>query len=150
MVSGSDRFWAAKEILSSLKPDVFILDDGFQHWAIKRDLDIVCVNALNPFGNGLLIPAGILREPIYSLKRAGLVVLTNSGLSEKSSAIGQKLELDFGINSLKAKLVPQNFTRLKDNKLSMALGELSGKSVLAVSALGDNSGFRKTLRKFRL
>ena len=144
VVAGSDRFWAAKGILSSLKPDVFVLDDGFQHWALKRDLDIVCVNSLNPFGNGLLIPAGILREPVNSLKRAGLVVLTNAGLSNGNGALGSKLEMKFGIKPLKAKLVPQNLTRLRDNK-AIGLTEVSAGSVIAVSALGDNSGFRKTL-----
>ena len=79
VVAGADRFWAAKEALASLKPGAFILDDGFQHWALKRDIDIVCVNALNPFGNGFLIPAGILREPISSLQRAELVIFDEFG-----------------------------------------------------------------------
>ena len=144
VAAGSDRFRAAKKVLASLKPDVFILDDGFQHWALKRDLDIVCVSSSKPFGNGLLIPAGILREPVSSLKRAGLVVLTNSGISDGKESLRKKLTLEFGTEPLSAKLVPQSFTRLIDKK-TMGIGELSVRSVIALSALGDNSGFKKTL-----
>ena len=144
VAAGSDRFRAAKEVLASFKPNVFILDDGFQHWALWRDLDIVCVNSLNPFGNGLLIPAGILREPVSALKRAGLIVLTNSGFSNESEAVRKKITLESGNNPLSARLVPQNFTRIRDKK-TIGLVDLSAKSVVAVSALGENSGFRKTL-----
>jgi tetraacyldisaccharide 4'-kinase len=56
-----------------------ILDDGFQQWRIKKDLDIVCVDAAG-FGNGCLLPRGILREPLSALKRGGVFVITNTGL----------------------------------------------------------------------
>jgi tetraacyldisaccharide 4'-kinase len=56
-----------------------ILDDGFQQWRIKKDLDIVCVDAAG-FGNACLLPRGILREPLSALKRGGVFVITNTGL----------------------------------------------------------------------
>ncbi len=56
--------------------DTLILDDGFQQWGIVKDLDIVTVDAGNPFGNGRVIPAGMLREPLSALKRADVFVLT--------------------------------------------------------------------------
>jgi len=83
VVIGANRVAGADYAQGKIETDVFILDDGFQHWRIKRDLDIVCVNALNPFGNGMLIPAGILREKKTALKRAGLVIITNSNLVGK-------------------------------------------------------------------
>jgi len=55
--------------------DVIIIDDGFQHRRLSRDLDIVCINGEDPFGNGLLLPAGILRERVRSLKRADAFVV---------------------------------------------------------------------------
>ncbi len=58
--------------------DFFILDDGFQHWALERDLDVVLLDAVNPVGNGCLLPWGPLREPVSALERADLVVLTRS------------------------------------------------------------------------
>jgi tetraacyldisaccharide 4'-kinase len=58
--------------------DVILLDDGFQHLSVARDLDIVLLDACRPFGNGHLLPAGILREPASALEQAGIVVLTRS------------------------------------------------------------------------
>jgi tetraacyldisaccharide 4'-kinase len=56
----------------------FVLDDGFQHRRVKRDLDIVLVNALEPFGYDHVLPRGLLREPLKGLKRAGAVVITHA------------------------------------------------------------------------
>ncbi|MCX7703807.1 MAG: tetraacyldisaccharide 4'-kinase [Planctomycetota bacterium] len=57
---------------------VLILDDGFQHWRLKRDLEIVLVDGINPFGYGFVFPRGFLREPVSALGRAEVVVLTHS------------------------------------------------------------------------
>jgi len=72
---GKNRFAAGQKSLSSHPCDVIILDDGFQHWSIKRDAELVVISMLNPFGNGALIPRGILREPIHGLKRASIIAL---------------------------------------------------------------------------
>lgn len=58
--------------------DCLILDDGFQHRRLARDLDIVLIDATNPFGHGHMLPRGLLREPLSSLRRAGLIVITRS------------------------------------------------------------------------
>jgi tetraacyldisaccharide 4'-kinase len=59
--------------------DWFILDDGFQHLQLARDVDIVLIDATNPFGGGHLLPAGRLREPKAAISRADIVVITRSG-----------------------------------------------------------------------
>lgn len=58
--------------------DVVVLDDGFQHLAVQRDLDIVLLDATRPFGNGRLLPGGVLRDPPAALARAGLVIWTRA------------------------------------------------------------------------
>ena len=58
--------------------DVFLLDDGFQHRRVARDLDVVLINAAEPFGHGHVLPRGLLREPLSGLARAGAVVLTHA------------------------------------------------------------------------
>ncbi len=80
---GEDRVQAGKQALVKHPADVIILDDGFQHWRIKRDLDVMTINVLNPFGNFSLIPRGVLREPCASLKRASIVVLTDVNLTPR-------------------------------------------------------------------
>ena len=75
-----DRVLAARNAQACSLGNAFILDDGFQHWRLKRDLDIVAIDATNAFGNGYLFPRGILREPLPALKRADLFVLTKTDL----------------------------------------------------------------------
>ncbi|MFA7074921.1 MAG: tetraacyldisaccharide 4'-kinase [Endomicrobiaceae bacterium] len=82
VIVGKNRIKSA-DLAHKFNPDVFILDDGFQHWKLKRDLDVVCINSLNPFGNNMIIPAGILREDVTSLKRAGIIILTNTNLCDE-------------------------------------------------------------------
>ncbi len=72
------RYRAGIEAIEKDNPDVFLLDDGFQHWQLARDLDIVLVDALNPFGYGRLFPRGMLREPLRALRRADVFVVTHS------------------------------------------------------------------------
>ena len=74
-----DRVRAAARVLAR-SPDtsVFVLDDGFQHRRVKRDLDIVLVDASNPFGFGHLLPRGLLREPIAGIARAHVIVITRA------------------------------------------------------------------------
>ena len=76
VISDADRVAAARWAEENLKSDLFILDDGFQHLRIARDLDFVAVDATNPWGGGRLLPAGRLREPLRGLTRADCIVLT--------------------------------------------------------------------------
>jgi len=76
VMTGKNRIKKVKALQNEGGYDTLILDDGFQQWGLKRDLDIVTIDATNPFGNGLLLPAGHLREDIFSLKRADVLCLT--------------------------------------------------------------------------
>jgi tetraacyldisaccharide 4'-kinase len=80
---GGDRDACGRE-LEKRGVKWFVLDDGFQHQKLKRDVDIVMIDATNPFGGGLLLPAGRLREPRSALSRADIVVITRS---ERAPAI---------------------------------------------------------------
>ncbi|MBI3313397.1 MAG: tetraacyldisaccharide 4'-kinase [Candidatus Omnitrophica bacterium] len=77
---GADRAAVAAELAKKHKIDLAILDDGFQHWPLERDLEIITVNALNPFGNRRLLPRGILREPAAMLNKASVIVITHADL----------------------------------------------------------------------
>ncbi len=73
---GSDRRAAARALLTRIRPAVWLLDDGFQHWPLPRDLDIVLIDTLDPFPGGALLPLGRLRESPHALARAHAFVLT--------------------------------------------------------------------------
>jgi tetraacyldisaccharide 4'-kinase len=87
VVAGANRFEAAEYALERFNSNVVILDDGFQHLQLRRDIDIVLIDATDPFGNGKLFPAGILREPISSLQRAQAVIITKADQSASLDAL---------------------------------------------------------------
>ena len=80
---GSNRVKLAKEAKDKVGADVIVLDDGFQHRRLGRDLDIVLIDATNPFGFGYMLPRGLLREPIASLERADIIVITKTDQANK-------------------------------------------------------------------
>lgn len=78
VIVGKDRI-RASEMAAAAGADVIIMDDGFQHWRMARDLDIVLLDGRWPLGNGWLLPAGRLREPAQALRRAGVIIATRCG-----------------------------------------------------------------------
>ncbi|MGD9033837.1 MAG: tetraacyldisaccharide 4'-kinase [Desulfobacteraceae bacterium] len=79
VVVAPKRYLGGQFAHNKFRTNFFILDDGFQHLSLKRDLDLVLLDASNPFGNGYLLPRGPLREPVTELKRADSLVITRSG-----------------------------------------------------------------------
>ncbi len=78
VVIGTDRHAAGQLAMQQLAPDIFLLDDGFQHLRLHRDLNILLLDFSRPFGNGWALPAGILREPLTAFRRADLVIFTRT------------------------------------------------------------------------
>lgn len=91
IVADADRVAAAKWAREEFGITAFILDDGFQHRRAKRDLDIVCIDADNPFGNKKMLPAGILREPLENLQRSDAIVLTRADLADDIKSLRQQI-----------------------------------------------------------
>jgi len=82
VIKGKNRYEAGmfsiRSLPPALRPDIFILDDGFQHWSLFRDKDILLIDGTNPFGNRRLLPSGPLREPLRAISRADIVVITKT------------------------------------------------------------------------
>lgn len=76
VIVGKNRYGAGMRALQQFQPDVIVLDDGFQHLRLQRDIDLVLLDRTSPFGNGHLLPRGILREPISALARSSACILT--------------------------------------------------------------------------
>jgi tetraacyldisaccharide 4'-kinase len=79
VVVGANRYKAGLYAVEHLNPDIFILDDGFQHMRLHRDLNILLLDNVRPFGNGRVFPAGLLREPVAAAKRANFIIYTRCG-----------------------------------------------------------------------
>lgn len=92
VVCDADRVEAALWAVKEFGSEVFVLDDGFQHLRIARDLDIVTVDATNPWGGRRLLPFGRLREPLAGLARAGCVVITRADMAEDLAGIRAEAE----------------------------------------------------------
>ncbi|MEJ5369443.1 MAG: tetraacyldisaccharide 4'-kinase [Bryobacteraceae bacterium] len=132
---GADRLAASRLLIDqrAFRPDVFLLDDGFQHWKISRSLDIVLIDAIDPFRGGVF-PAGRLREPFSALARAGAVVVTRAENGRNYSGILQE------IRKYNAEC-PVFFARFYAEKPDIP----AEAPVAALCGIGQPESFRRTL-----
>ena len=150
---GRERARTGQMAVRMLGAQVLLLDDAFQHWQLARNLDIVLIDSTNPFGNGHLLPRGILREPMDHLKRAGFFILTKSDLctpGEKEQISGTLRQ--YNQTAPVAEAVHQPawcvsfadwYQGRKDRKECSQLQE--GTAAIAVSALGNPASFEATV-----
>ncbi|HEY1203086.1 MAG: tetraacyldisaccharide 4'-kinase [Bryobacteraceae bacterium] len=139
---GADRAGAGRLIEQRFGPQVFLLDDGFQHWPLARSLDIVVLDALDPFGGGAAIPLGRLREPLAALARAGAIVVTRTAPGEDIAAIEAR------VREYNAK-APVFASRVTVRGWRDVAGEAASlpPRVAAFCGLGNPDSFWRTLRE---
>ncbi len=159
VVANANRLAAGNWARQKFSVTAFVLDDAFQHRRVKRDLDVVCIDATNPFGNGKTLPTGILREPLNNLKRADAIVITRANLIEDVSDLKSQIAK---YNHICPIFVSENrISRLIDLKDFLAKPSASPNAVdnrrlagscLAFCALGNPNNFFEQLRgeKFNL
>ncbi|MBF0319153.1 MAG: tetraacyldisaccharide 4'-kinase [Nitrospirae bacterium] len=147
IIRGANRYEAG---LLSQKGNFFILDDGFQHWALHRDIDIVLIDSTNPFGQGGLLPTGRLREPVDELKRADFIVKTKMNDPSKEpytagySIGGISIPKPASSNYIYG--AAQRPTHLYGaDGATYPLSHISGKRALAYCAIGNPRGFSQTI-----
>lgn len=150
VVADADRVSAAAWARGKFGVSAFVLDDGFQHRRAKRDLDIVCIDATDPFGSDNLLPGGTLREPLNNLSRADAIVLTRTelvdDLRETISRIGA---INVGAPIFRSRSVLCQPIAL-DNFLGTGTdkGEVSPAAfALAFCALGNPQAFFESIRQ---
>jgi 3-deoxy-D-manno-octulosonic-acid transferase len=88
---GADRFQTGRLLEEKYQPGVFLLDDGFQHVRLQRDLDLVVIDALNPFAGGAVFPVGALREPMSALSRADVFVIMRAAHGRAYEGVRRQL-----------------------------------------------------------
>ena len=116
--------------------DPLIIDDGFQHRKLKRDIDIVCLDGRSPFGNGMMLPSGRLREPVSALKRADIVVI----IDPKTDSANMRAKIPPGIPVFEARK-----TVLAVRSLTGEIIQIGGARCLAFCGLGNPQSFRDSL-----
>jgi tetraacyldisaccharide 4'-kinase len=147
VVVDADRVGGIKRAISEYAVDTAILDDGFQQWRIKKDLDIVAIDSLNPFGNKQMIPRGILRQPLSSLKTAQVFMLTKTDRNPELSFLENFLsQINPGAVIAESVHSPVGFYELgrKDSALNLSI--LKGKTVALVCGIADPASFAHSLK----
>lgn len=141
-----DRVAAAQCAVEELDMEVILLDDAFQHRRIRRDLDIVLLDALEPFGFGHVFPRGTLREPLVGLRRADVAVLSRADMiseSEREEIRRRVLRIAPEIAWAEVTHAPEAF--LNASGKTCPVDALKGKRVAAFCGLGNPAGFLGTL-----
>jgi len=138
VVVSEDRYKGGIFALEKLSPNVIILDDGFQHRALYRDIDILMIKKEDL--RDYLLPAGRLREPIFSINRADIIILTYQEVKP----------FDFYTGKPTFKMFREFISLLDPNFEEVPIDILKDKEVIAFSGLGDNGQFAEVLRKLNI
>ena len=146
VVVNPDRVAGAAEAIGQFGAKVLIMDDGFQHRRLARDLDIIAIDATLPFGYGKMLPAGLLREPVTSLRRAGAVVITRcdqiseaqlSRIEEQLRTVNPDMVIAKSIHAAVS-------ARTTDNE-EIDVGLLRSKKIFAFCGIGNPGAFLNTI-----
>ncbi|MBN1786953.1 MAG: tetraacyldisaccharide 4'-kinase [Sedimentisphaerales bacterium] len=151
VVINPDRLAGAQRAMAEYDAKLLIMDDGFQHRRLARDVDIVTIDATQPFGRDKLLPAGLLRESVNSLKRADAVVITRSDQVQqiKIDQIKDRI-LQINPNMVFAAAIhkPRCIKLIKDETL--ALDVLKDRKIYAFCGIGNPPAFFQTLDELAL
>ena len=140
---GKNRFRSGRRASG----EVCIMDDGFQHISLHRDLNILLIDATNPFDNRKLLPRGFLREPLTSIKRADLLLLTKVNLADQQRLQEIKREIqELNIPVVETIHKPAEVILAGEKKESFSPNILYGKQVTAFSSIGSPDSFSRTLK----
>ena len=150
---GTDRTITGKYAVDNFHVDVVILDDGYQHWQLKRDLNILLVDAINVFGNGHMLPRGTLRESLPHLDRADICLLTKvdqaapGACEEIRSTLARYNDHALVVESTHKPLgfieIANLFSR--EQRKVLSVDTMKGHKVIAMSAIGNPASFEQTL-----
>jgi tetraacyldisaccharide 4'-kinase len=150
VICDADRVSAARWAIENFKSDLFVLDDGFQHLRLARDLNILTIDATNPWGNGKVLPAGILREPLAELNRADCIVITRADNPHSSEELRRQITAHHGgcpIFSTRTKLSDLRPLQGKVTRSVPVEKKIRASSVAAFCGIGNPESFFALLRR---
>lgn len=146
----ASRYQAAQIVAAGNSVDVIVMDDGFQHRQLHRDLDIVLIDATNPFGYGHLLPRGLLREPVSALRRADIVMITRADMVPVEQLDEMKRQVCRASEKLTDRIYRVEFraTGLIDGAgQRFPLNQFTGQPIMLVSGIGNPNAFEATCRR---
>lgn len=144
---GKNRFAEGRRLETQQRIDIFLLDDGFQHLQLARDLDILLLDASRPLHEEHLLPAGLLREPLSAMGRANLVVFTRTEVMPGTSEAIEKLS-QFPVFSAATRLL--GFRRYGSGVQLQSIEEIGGGPFHAFCGLGNPQAFFRDLQTWSL
>ena len=147
VIIGPNRALSGRFACEQFSPGVVILDDGFQHQRIKRDVDIVLIDRYHGFGNGHLLPRGILREPLSALGRAHIVLLTKQSERETDDHLKQQIRRYNPAAPIFQGYYTVKSVKTLNEQKDVQLDLLKGKKVLALSGIGNPNYFSFLLKQ---
>lgn len=143
IIKSVDRTWGARFAIERFGCTMIVLDDAFQHVALARDENVCLIDATNPFGNGHLVPRGILREPLTAIERATHIMLTRCDQARNLDELRIRLaELAPGIPVRETVHAPGRFWNLATGE---TVASLAGEPVTAICGIGNPEAFFQTL-----
>jgi tetraacyldisaccharide 4'-kinase len=142
---GKDRYEQGRRLEKDV--DVFLLDDGYQHLQLARDVNILLMDAVRPLGKERLLPAGRLREPVSAMERADILVITRTGTSPETETAISRLQ-PFPVFAAKTKLL--GFRKLWSTAGSVPAQEMEEGPFFAFCGIGNPGAFLLDLQAWRL
>ena len=159
VVVGKNRFAAGMLAIGKYQSDVIVLDDAFQHLKLKRDIDLVLLDHMRPFGNSHLLPRGVLREPVSSLARSAACILTRCRAGVDDAAMSSSAAIQMlvpGIPVFTSSHVPywylvkrgarKSFEAVPDVFSANDLKQVRQRKVFCFSGIARNDDFRHTVK----
>jgi tetraacyldisaccharide 4'-kinase len=143
---GKDRLVSGSQAIEADGADLLILDDGFQHLVLERNLDLVLLDAHNPFGNGSLLPLGPLREPVAHLQRADAIVLTRAQDPQKTTTTRSRIKKLFPGKSVFSCVHRLTELNMGFGAHRIPLEALRGKKAIAFAGIARPETFAHLLR----
>jgi tetraacyldisaccharide 4'-kinase len=144
----ANRTKAIKYLLAGSRIDIVLMDDGFQNNSIYKEMNIVIIDATNPFGNGIILPAGDLREPVNSLRRSDVIIINKSDLIPEHKL--SQLTAEINIKSKNKEIFYSAYGgkvlfRMNNLNKKLPVEKIKNKNILLVSAIGNPDAFYRTI-----
>ena len=143
-----DRVRGAADVLTRHpRVSAFILDDGFQHRRVRRDADLVLIDATRPFGFGHALPRGLLREPAKNLRRATATIITRADQIDGDALNALTSHITRYAGKPPLATAAHAWAAVRENHAELGLDTLATLAVVGVSGIGNPRGFETTLRR---